>query len=111
LDDDESIGYLSTQIDELTDNDGNFSSEGDAYAFVEVPVRRSESDLSSRIANYDEPDSTGYIDNPDLLDDAKALRDVLFDLQLAADGGGPIDAGTLDDARGVLDDIAGTCTS
>ncbi|WP_089339023.1 hypothetical protein [Blastococcus mobilis] len=111
LDEDESIGYLSTQIDELIDNNGNFSSEGDAYAFVEVPVRRSERELSSRIANYDEPDSAGYIDDPELLNDAKALRDVLFDLQLAADGGGPVDSSTLDATREALDDVVDTCTS
>ena len=111
LDEDESIGYLSTQVDELIDNNGNFSSEGDAFAFVEVPVGRSENELSSRIANYDEPASAGYIDDPELLNDAKALRDGLFDLQLAADDGGPVDSSTLDAARKALDDIADTCTS
>src|SRR4051794_34032438 len=40
LDDNESIGFLSTQVDELIKNDGKFSSEGDAFAFAEVPVGR-----------------------------------------------------------------------
>jgi hypothetical protein len=76
-----------------------------------VPVCRSERELSSRIANYDQPDSAGYIDDPELLNDAKALRDRLYDLQLAVDGGGPVDSSMLDATRGALDDIADTCTS
>ena len=111
LDEDDSIGYLSTQIDELIENDGNFSSEGDAYAFSEVPVRRSERELSSRIANFDQPDSAGYIDDPELLEKAKALRDVLFDLKQDADGGGPVDSATLTAGRSALDDLVETCTS
>jgi hypothetical protein len=111
LDEDESIGYLSTQIDELIQNDGDFASEGAAYAFAEVPVGRSQNELNSRIANYDQPDSAGYIDDPELLDGAKTLRDVLFDLSLASDGGGPIDAGTLGSAREAIEALADTCTS
>jgi hypothetical protein len=111
LNKDESIGYLSTQIDELIDNNGNFSSEGDAFAFVEVPVGRSLDELGSRIANYDQPDSAGYIDDPELLKDGKALMDVLFNLQVAADEGGPLDSSTMHAARTALDDITNTCTS
>ncbi|TKJ33603.1 hypothetical protein [Blastococcus sp. CCUG 61487] len=109
-DDGEAIGYLSGQIDELIENDGNFSSESDAYAFVEVPVGRSEQELSSRIANFDEPDSAGYVDDPDLLDSAKALREVLFDLKVAADEGGTVDEDVLADARDSIDDLVDVCT-
>lgn len=111
LDDDQPIGFLSGQLDELIKNDGNFSSEGDAYAFSEVPVGRSEAELSSRTPNYDEPDSAAYIDDPELLTSAKALEEALFDLKLAADDGGPVDSATLDGARGAIDDMVDSCTS
>ncbi len=110
MDGDEAIGYLSGEVDELIENDGAFSSEGDAYSFTQVPVLRSERELSSRIANYDEPDSAGYIDDPELLDSAKDVRDVLFDLQLAADDGGSVDMDVLDDAKEAIDDMTAVCT-
>jgi hypothetical protein len=110
FDDDQSIGFLSGEVDELIENDGAFSSEGDAFAFQQVPVTRSERDLSARIANYDEPDSAGYIDDEELLDSAKDLRDVLFDLQVAADEASSIDTGTLDSVRSSIDDLKDVCT-
>jgi hypothetical protein len=110
LDDDESIGYLSGEVDELIERGGTFSSEGDAYGFQQVPVQRSERELSARIANYGEPDSAGFIDDPELLSSARALRDEIYDLGTAADGGGPIDEATLTSARGALDDMAEVCT-
>lgn len=45
------------------------------------------------------------------MDRAKALRDVLFDLSLTADDGGPIDGGTLGNARNAIDALADACTS
>lgn len=110
LDDDQSIGYLSTQVDELISNDGQFSSEGDAFAFQQVPVGRSINELDSRIANFDQPDSAGFIDDPELLASAKTLRDVLFDVQVAADQGNSIDPGTLQNLRGAIDGLVETCT-
>lgn len=110
LDDNESIGYLSTQVDELIKNDGKFSSEGDAFAFQQVPVRRSLNDLTSRIADYGQPDSAGFIDDPKLLANARALMSALFDAETASDSGNSIDQALLAKLRGAIDDLVNTCT-
>ena len=102
LDEEKPIGFLSAQLDELIENDGAFSSEGDAFAFTQVPVGRSADELRAR--------TDGYIDDSELESAAEDLDGSLFDLQLAADEGSSIDTDTLDSAKESIGDMAAVCT-